>query len=130
MTLNDFHNILFNAHILYSIVMGAWAVSLAVRKEPLSGNFWGALASITILAGAIAVIGVIMLLQGLRPPRLTTYALYMSWLIVLMPGLFSILRGREDRNAAFTFAVLSFFNAATSFSMIQRDIVGPWLLPS
>jgi hypothetical protein len=50
----------------------------------------------------------------------------MSWLVVIMPGLFTLLRGRDDRNAAIAFSILSFFNAATSVSMLQRHIVGPW----
>jgi hypothetical protein len=127
MGLDDLHNILFNAHILYSLALGVWSAMMAVRNEPISGNFWGAVATITGLAAIITVIGVVMTLQGLRPERIVTYYLYMSWLVIIMPGLFTLLRGRDDRNAAIAFAVLSFFNAATSFSMLQRQIVGPWV---
>jgi hypothetical protein len=126
MTLNDFHSILFNAHILYSLALGIWAALMAIRNESISGNFWGAVATITILAVVITVIGVIMTAQGLRPERLITYYLYMSWLVVIMPGLFTLLRGRDDRNAAIAFSILCIFNAATSLSMIQRHVVGPW----
>ena len=68
-----------------------------------------------------------MTVQGLRPERIVTYYLYMSWLVIIMPGLFTLLRGRDDRNAAIAFAILSFFNAATSLSMLQRHVVGPWM---
>ncbi len=129
MIVNDIHNILFNAHILFSIALGVWSVTMAVRNQPISGNFWGSLATITILAAAITLVGVIMTLMGLRPPRIVTYYLYMSWLVVIMPGLFTMLRGRDDRNAAIAFAILCFFNATTSFSMLQREVVGPWMLP-
>jgi hypothetical protein len=127
--LNDVHSVLFNAHILFSIALGIWSAVMAVRNQPISGNFWGALATITILAGMVVLVGVIMTLTGLRPPRIVTYYLYMSWLVVIMPGLFTLLRGRDDRSAAIAFSILSFFNATTSFSMLQRDIVGPWVLP-
>lgn len=73
------------------------------------------------------VIGIIMTIQGLRPERITTYFIYMAWLVVIMPGLFTLLRGRDDRNAAIAFSLLSFFNFTTSISMWQRHIVGPWL---
>jgi len=126
MGLNDLHNILFNAHILYSLALGIWAAVMAIREEPISGNFWGAVATISILAGIVTAVGVIMTLQGLRPERIVTYYLYMSWLVIIMPGLFTLLRGRDDRSAAIAFAILSFFNAATSFSMLQRNIIGPW----
>ena len=75
----------------------------------------------------MTLIGVIMTIQGLRPERIVTYYLYMSWLVIIMPGLFSLLRGRDDRNAAIAFSILAFFNATTSFSMQQRAIIGPWL---
>lgn len=128
--MNDIHNILFNAHILFSIALGVWSAYMAARNLPISGNFWGAVATITVLAGAITLVGIIMTILGYRPPRMTTYYLYMSWLVVLMPGLFTLLRGRDDRSAAIAFSILSFFNATTSFSMLQRDVVGPWLLPT
>ena len=127
MSLSDFHNILFNAHILYSVALGIWSAIMALRNEPISGNFWGAVATITILAASILLIGIVMTLQGLRPERIVTYYLYMSWLIVIMPGLFTLLRGRDDRSAAVAFSILCFFNATTSLSMMQRNIVGPWM---
>ena len=69
-----------------------------------------------------------MTLQGLRPQRLTLYYLYMAFLIIIMPGLFSLLRGRDDRSAAIAFSILALFNATTAFSMAQRDVIGPWLV--
>lgn len=129
MTINDFHNILFNAHILYSVILGVWAALMAARDESISGNFWGAVASSAILAGIITLLGVVMTLQGLRPQRIVIYYLYMAFLVVILPGLFTLLRGRDDRNAAIAFSILSLFNATTSFSMLQRGIVSPWLMP-
>ena len=126
MSLNDLHNVLFNAHILYSVALGIWSAIMAVRGQSISGSFWGAGATITVLAGIVTLVGVIMTIQGLRPERIVTYYLYMSWLVILMPGLFTLLRGRDDRSAAISFAILSLFNAATSLSMLQRHIVGPW----
>lgn len=102
---------------------------MAARNQPISGNFWGAVATITVLAAAILLVGILMTLTGFRPPRLTTYFLYMAWLLVIQPGLFTLLRGRDDRAAGIAFSLLSFFNAATSFSMLQREIVGPWMMP-
>jgi hypothetical protein len=129
MNLNDIHSILFNAHILYSIALGLWAGLTAARDESISGNFWGAVATSAILAGLITLFGLVMTLQGLRPQRIIIYYLYMAFLIVIMPGLFTMLRGRDDRSAAIAFSILAFFNATTSFSMLQRGIVSPWLIP-
>jgi hypothetical protein len=127
MTFNDIHNILFNAHILYCLALGVWAAVMSARDEPISGNFWGAVATNAMLAAIVT--GVMMTLQGLRPQRIVIYYLYMLWLVIIMPGLFTLLRGRDDRNASAAFSILAFFNAATSFSMYQRHVVGPWEMP-
>lgn len=126
MSLNDVHNSLFNAHILYSVALGIWAAVMAARNESISGSFWGAVLTYAGLAAATTLIGVVMTLQGLRPDRLTLYYLYMAWLVVIMPGLFSLLQGRDDRSAAIAFAILAFFNASVSVSMVDRMVTGPW----
>lgn len=126
MPLNDIHAILFNMHMLYSFALGIWAFTMASRKQSISGNFWGAVAISTILAVVVLLLGVIMTAQGYRTARTLTYYIYMSWLVIVMPGLYSLLRGRDDQSAAIAFAILSFFNGATSFSMMQRHIIGPW----
>ena len=126
MSLNIIHNNLFIAHILYSVALGVWAAVMASRKESISGNFWGAVATYSILAGIVTLIGLVMTIQGLRPDRLEIYFLYMAFLVVIMPGLFSMLRGRDDRSAGIAFAVLAFFNASVSLSMMDRLVTGPW----
>ncbi len=126
--LNDIHAILFNAHILFSIILGVWSGIMAIRGRSISGNFWGAVATITILAASVVLVGILMAASGLRIARMTTYFLYMAWLVVIMPGLFTLLRGRDDRSAGIAFSILCFFNATTSISMWQRGLVGPWLM--
>lgn len=126
MSLNTLHAIVFNMHILYSLILGIWGAVMAMRKESISGNYWGAVATSAILAGVVLLMGIIMTAQGLRTTRTLTYYIYMTWLVVIMPGLYSLLRGRDDRSAAIAFSILSFFNAATSSSMLQRGFVSPW----
>ena len=122
----DFHGILFTMHLLYSAALGLWAAVLAGRDEPLGGNYWGAVIISALLAGVALLLGLAMLAAGLRPPRPTTYLLYMLWLVVMMPGTYSLLHGREDRSAAIAYAILGGFNASVGVSMLQRGLVGPW----
>jgi hypothetical protein len=126
--MSTIHGILFNMHILYSLILGIWGAVMASRNQSISGNYWGAVATGAILAAVITLLGIIMTAQGLRTARTLTYFIYMSWLVIVMPGLYSLLRGRDDRSAAVAFSILSFFNAATSLSMTQRAITGPWVL--
>lgn len=124
MGLSDIHNIMFNAYIMFSVILGVWAAAMAARNQSISGNFWGAIATITILGAVILLLGIIMALSGLRPEdeRLWLYFLYMAWLVIIMPGLFTMLRGRDDRSAAIAFAMLAFFNVGVALSMAQRVI--------
>lgn len=124
------HQILFNAHIMYSLALGVWAVVIAARKDQISGHYWGAILTYAILAAIILLVGVVMLFSGMQPRsgRIVVYVLYMLWLAIIMPGLFSLLKGRDDRSAALTFALLALFNFSTSLSMIERELVGPWIV--
>jgi hypothetical protein len=126
------HGILFNMHIFYSLALGIWATVIAAQREPISGNYWGAIMTYALLAGVVLLVGIVMLLSGLQPRsgRVVVYVLYMLWLAIIMPGLFSLMRGRDDRTAAFAFALLAFFNFSTSVSMIERALVSPWVIPS
>ena len=53
-----------------------------------------------------------------------------SCLAIILPGLFTLMRGRDDRSAAMAFGLLCFFNAFTALSMLQRNVLGPWLPPA
>ncbi|XWX04654.1 hypothetical protein VZO05_03690 [Aggregatilineales bacterium SYSU G02658] len=125
------HDILFNMQIIYSILIGVYAASLAARQQSISGNFWGTILIYAGLSGITLVVGIILALNGYRVVsggRNTIYFLYMAFLCVIMPGLFSLLRGRDDRNAAIAFSLLALFNASVSISMFQRGLV-TWALP-
>ena len=125
----EIHQILFNMHILYSLALGVWACATAARNEPITGNYWGAVLTYALLAGATLLVGIVLLLSGYQPgsERTIVYVLYMLWLAIIMPGLFSMMRGRDDRQAALAFALLAFFNFTTSLSMIERQLIGPWV---
>lgn len=128
MALNDIHNILFNAYILYAAILGIWAGVTAAQNQSISGSYWGAVLTSAGLALIVTLLGIVMTLQGYRPQRIITYFLYMAYLVVIMPGLFSMLRGQDDRRAAISFSILAFFNAATAISMWDRGLISPWLM--
>lgn len=124
------HTILFNMLILYSFLLGVYGTVLAARNEAISGNFWGAMAIFVGLALLTTLVGLINALGGARladpENRVGIYFLYMVFIVIIMPGLFSMLRGRDDRGAAIAFAVLALFNASVALSMATRGLV-TWL---
>lgn len=125
----DIHQILFNMHVLYSLALGVWACVIAARNESVSGNYLGAVVTYALLAAVTLAVGIVLLLSGFQPrsERVVVYILYLLWLAIIMPGLFSLMHGRDDRRAAIAFALLAFFNVSTSLSMIARELVGPWI---
>lgn len=129
MTLNDLHSILFNAYILFTLALGVWSAVMAARRQSISGNFWGAVATGAILAAVILLVGGVMFAQGLRIERPGIYFLYMFWLLVIVPGLFTMLRGRDDSSAALAFSLLCIFNFFVAISMAQRGLISPWVIP-
>ena len=128
----DLHQILFNTHILYSLALGVWAAYTAARREMISGHYWGAVLTYALLAAATLLLGLALLASGLEPRsgRVVVYLLYMLWLAIIMPGLFSLMSGRDDQRAALAYALLAIFNFTTSLSMLERGLVGPWIAPS
>ncbi|MCY3914751.1 MAG: hypothetical protein OXG49_01940 [Chloroflexi bacterium] len=128
----DLHQILFNMHIMYSLALGLWAAYTASRREAISGHYWGAVLTYALLAAATLAVGVALLLSGMQPrsERVVVYLLYMLWLAIIMPGLFSLMSGRDDKRAALAYALLAFFNFTTSLSMMERELIGPWVTPT
>jgi CDP-diglyceride synthetase len=124
------HDILFNMQMLYSIGIGLMAAAFYVREQTLTGGFFGAIAVYAILNGVILGVGIVLAATGHTVEsdgRIFIYFLYMSFLIVIMPGLFSMLRGRDDRMAAIYFALLAFLNAWISWSMLGRGLTA-WVV--
>jgi hypothetical protein len=124
------HTILFNMQMLYSFAIGLYAAWLGAKQTSLSGNFWGTIAVYAILNTVILVIGVVLLLGGYHiqsGDRTFIYILYMLFMIVILPGIFSITQGRDDNRAAIMFGVVAMFNAAVSFSMMDRGLA-TWVL--
>ncbi|MCY3978012.1 MAG: hypothetical protein OXG23_07920 [Chloroflexi bacterium] len=128
----EIHQILFNMHILYSLALGIWAAYTAGRRATISGHYMGAVATYALLAGVTLAVGAALLASGMQPRsgRVLVYVLYMLWLAIIMPGLFSLMSGRDDEGAALTYALLAFFNFTTSLSMMERELVGPWVSPA
>jgi hypothetical protein len=124
------HTILFNMQMLYSFAIGIYAAWLGAKATPLSGNFWGTIAIYSLLNVVTFVVGLILLFAGYHiqsGDRTFIYILYMLFLIVILPGIFAIMQGRDDKRAAIMFGVVAMFNAAVSFSMMDRGLA-TWIL--
>src|SRR5579859_5239391 len=128
MTIATLGTIFNNAYILFCFALGIWAGAQAVRNEPLGGQFWGAMWTCTGLAAAGLLTWLVRTLSGedLRP----VYLLYELYFVIVFPGTFALLRGRDDRTAAAIFAFIAIFSALSALSAgdPSRHVVAP-LLP-
>lgn len=112
------------AYIMFSFILGIYAVVLAGRGLPLSGNFWGAMWTNTGLAALVFLVALIMTVQGLRPYGIMpgegrkirwVYYLYGIYFIISLPGLFTLLAGNDSRRAGIWFGFVAMFNAAAAY---------------
>lgn len=115
--LDALSEIVTNAYVLFSFALGAWAGYIAFRGGRLSGNFWGAIWTAAGLALAGLVLWVLRSLSG--EPLRWVYPLYMLYFIVVYPGTFSLMRGRDDRTAALIFSGVAIFSALAAISALD-----------
>lgn len=124
MQLTDVHAILNNAYILFSFALGAWCIIKLLRGQTtLDGNFWGAVVLCTGLAAAGLLLAVVLALTGVNARR-WAYYLYAVFFVIVLPGTFSLLRGRDDRLAVIIFGIVTFFAGASATRVPL--LVEPW----
>ena len=118
-------SIINNAYILFCFILGLWAGVQFVRNQGLGGQFWGAMWT----CAALAVIGLLLwLIRSLRGEDLRpVYVLYELYFIIVLPGTFALLRGRDDRVAAGIFCFVAIFTALSAISAADptRHVIAP-----
>lgn len=121
-------SIINNAYIMFCFALGIWAALLALRSQPISGNFWGAMWSCTILAviGLLVWLGRVASGEELR----AVYFLYQLYFIIVFPGTFALMRGRDDRGAAMYLSGIALFTAFAAISAADptRHVIAPTIL--
>lgn len=117
--------ILNTAYILFAFALGIWAGSIFIRGGSLGGQFWGAIWTCSGLAvGSL----IVWLLRTLAGEQLRwVYLLYLLFFIIVLPGTFAIMRGRDDRVAAGIFAGVAIFAALSAISAADpsRGVIAP-----
>lgn len=94
--------------ILYALVMGAWAALNFFRGKGIDSSYWGALVIGEILFLAQGVLGIVMLILGLRPADLL-HLLYGVLVAFSWPGVYIYTQARQGRAEAGVYAIVSFF---------------------
>lgn len=106
--MTDLHSRLALSAIFFAFAMGAWAAFLFFRGKSIASSYWGALVIGELLMVAQGVIGIIMVLTGLRPADLLHF-LYGVLVALAWPGTYVYTNARQGRTEAGIYALVSFF---------------------
>ena len=96
-TLAVLHARLLITILLFFGALSIWGFFSYLRGQSISGSYKGALAIGELLMLAEFVLGVLLLLSGAQPYRLSIHILYGIVAIIGLPGAFAYTRGRDDR---------------------------------
>lgn len=112
-TLEVIHARLADSLLLFMAIAGLWCLIAALRGHDVSSQTWGILAIGALLALAQAALGLMLYLGGDRPAR-GIHILYGVVAVLGLPAYYALSHGRDDRRAAWTYAVLCLFLAGIS----------------
>ena len=108
MVLIEIHRLVANAFMYFALIIAFWALLHLIRSRELSGDFWGAVVIGEVLILAQVILGVVMVIMGLRPGRWMHY-LYGVVALITWPALFAFTRGESNSRAIIVWATVSLF---------------------
>lgn len=117
MTLVNIHTVLSNVTFLFFLFMGVWGLIRAITKRGVDGSYLGAMIIGEGLFILQAIIGLILVFSGARPGR-GVHFLYGVFALVALPGLFAYLKGEDDNQAQWYYAVAILFLAGVAIRAI------------
>ena len=95
--------------LLFFGALSIWGLVSYLRGQSISGSYKGALAIGELLMLVEFVLGVLLLLGGAQPYRLSIHILYGIVAIIGLPGAFAYTRGRDDRWELLIYATVCLF---------------------
>lgn len=108
MPLAEIHARLGNTIMLFTLVVGLWALFNYVRRQGLPPSYWGTLVIGELLLATQALVGGVMYFQGGRPPRIIHF-LYGVLVLLIWPGAYVYTEGRDTRREALIYGLASLF---------------------
>lgn len=124
MTLTQIHSSIANACLIFSLIIAAYGLWRYLRggERAIDGSFWGALAAGELLYVAQTIIGVVLLIVGLRPARLAVHILYGVVLAIVIPAAYAMTRGRDGRPQALMYAFIGLFLAGITLRAMSTAV--------
>jgi hypothetical protein len=123
MSLTQIHSALATASLIFSLIIAGLGFWRYFRGRGLDASFWGALAAGELLFAAQVILGIVMLLLGLRPARVATHILYGAVIVLVLPGAYAATRGADTRREALMYAIIGLFLAGVSLRAMSTGSV-------
>ncbi|MCS7088479.1 MAG: hypothetical protein NZL91_07270 [Thermoflexales bacterium] len=111
MGLIQIHANLATAVMLFNALVGAWGLIKYLRGEGMDGSYFGAVALSPLLGLVQAVVGLMLVAQGLGGIVRAVHYLYGVLVVLAVPATFAYTRGRDDRGALLLYSVVLLVNA-------------------
>jgi hypothetical protein len=121
-TLTLLHDNLANSVLLFMTIAGIWGITLRVRNQPITGNYWGILAVGGLLILGQGLLGAYLWIIGERPGRMSVHVLYGIVALIGLPAYYAITKGRDDKFAALAYGLLCLFLAAISLRAMATGV--------
>jgi len=121
MDLSLIHDRLANAMLLFSIIAGLWGFVGGLRRQSMSGNYWGIIAVAELLYLAQGLVGVILWLGGDRPAR-SVHILYGVVAVLSIPAFYFTSKGRDDQRTVWIYSLLFFFLVAITLRAMTTAV--------
>lgn len=105
----ELHRVLSNTIWMFYLLIALWGLLRAIRGMSVDGSYFGAIAVIQIVLILQGILGGMLYLSGGRPDRQLVHYLYAAFGIVFLPGLFAYLRGDDSNRAQWIYALAALF---------------------
>lgn len=133
MPIGFIHARLATSVLLFSIICVAWGLLNYIRKQPVTGGYWGGLVILQLLAVAQVVIGIVVFVStgGGQLVRPIVHLLYAATLVISLPAAYVYTGGKDTRNENLIYALVCLwlvFIAERSITTGQEGMITSLLL--
>ena len=109
--------------LLFFGTLSIWGFFSYLRGQSISGSYKGALAIGELLMLAQALIGVALWIAGREAYRQAIHVLYGIVAVIMLPGTFAYVRGRDSRWEQLIYAVVCLFLCGIALRALETGRV-------
>jgi heme A synthase len=125
MSIVQIHASIATTVMLFNTVVGLWGFLKYLRKQQvIDSNFWGAAALSPVLGIIQAILGLIMIGQGLGANVRLVHYLYGALCVIAVPATFAFTRGRDDRGALLIYSAILVLTAIFGLRAYTTAVYG------